>query len=252
MRCSTCRGATFGRLECQRPPLLARSTRISIAVRAQTEEESTSRRLALAFVASGGVLLAASGSSQAAYGDAANIFGRTTNTSEFVPYAGEGFAIQLPSKWGPSKELDFAGIQLRYEDNFDPLSHVAVIKKPTDKKSMEEFGTPEQFLKDQRYLFGKQVFSGETISEGGFAPGRVSAASILESGSSKDSKGKTYYNYAVLTRSADNTEGGRHNLISAAVGNGNLYLMRVQIGDKRWFKGADKYGRGVYDSFTVA
>ena len=29
------------------------------------------------------------------------------NTAGFVPYAGEGFAILLPSKWNPSKEDDF-------------------------------------------------------------------------------------------------------------------------------------------------
>jgi hypothetical protein len=45
----------------------------------------------------------------AAYGDAANVFGRVTNKSGFVPYAGEGFAVLLPSKWNPSKEKDFGG-----------------------------------------------------------------------------------------------------------------------------------------------
>lgn len=31
----------------------------------------------------------------------------------FVPYAGEGFALLLPSKWNPSKEQDFPGTILR-------------------------------------------------------------------------------------------------------------------------------------------
>ena len=31
----------------------------------------------------------------------------------FVPYAGEGFALLLPSKWNPSKERDFPGVELR-------------------------------------------------------------------------------------------------------------------------------------------
>lgn len=31
-----------------------------------------------------------------------------------MPYAGEGFALLLPSKWNPSKELDFPGVELRY------------------------------------------------------------------------------------------------------------------------------------------
>lgn len=32
----------------------------------------------------------------------------------FVPYAGEGFALLLPSKWNPSKEKDFPGVVLRW------------------------------------------------------------------------------------------------------------------------------------------
>ena len=43
---------------------------------------------------------------------------------------------------------------------------------------------------------------------------------------------------------ADGDEGGRHQLITAAVGNGTLYILKVQIGDKRWFKGAKKDAEG--------
>ena len=31
----------------------------------------------------------------------------------FVPYAGEGYALLLPSKWNPSREKDFPGVELR-------------------------------------------------------------------------------------------------------------------------------------------
>ena len=51
---------------------------------------------------------------------------------------------------------------------------------------------------------------------------------------------------------ADGDEGGRHHLITATVGGGNLYLLKVQIGDKRWFKGAKTYAYGIIDSFNVA
>ena len=51
---------------------------------------------------------------------------------------------------------------------------------------------------------------------------------------------------------ADGNEGGRHNLIAATVNGGELWICKVQIGDKRWFKGANKSGRSVFDSFTVA
>ena len=43
--------------------------------------------------------------------------------------------------------------------------------------------------------------------------------------------------YELLTRTADGNEGGRQQLLTATVGNGNLYICKVQIGDKRWFKG---------------
>lgn len=56
----------------------------------------------------------------------------------------------------------------------------------------------------------------------------------------------------VMVTAADGNEGGRHHLITAAVGNGNLYIMKVQIGDKRWFKGARKDAEGAWNSFTVA
>lgn len=237
------RALTAGRVA-QRP-----APRASVAVRAHKEE--VPRRAALSMIA-GGALLAATNPSEAAYGDAANIFGKTTNVTGFIPYAGDGYALLLPAKWNPSKEQEFEGIQLRYEDNGDTVNNLMVITKKTDKKSITDFGSPEEFLKKNGYLFGAQVFSGETISEGGFAPNRVSAASILDASTTTDKKGKTYYQYDVLTRAADGDEGGRHQLIRATTSNGRLFLLKVQIGDKRWFKGADKFGIGVAESFTVA
>lgn len=55
----------------------------------------------------------------------------------------------------------------------------------------------------------------------------------------------------MLTRTADGEEGGRHQLVAATVSQGNLYLLLVRCGDKRWFKGADKVVKGTWDSFTV-
>jgi hypothetical protein len=52
------------------------------------------------------------------------------------------------------------------------------------------------------------VRTGETISEGGFAPGRVSAASLLEAGEATDKKGKKYYKYEFLTRSGEGPPAG--------------------------------------------
>ena len=85
---------------------------------------------------------------------------------------------------------------------------------------------------------------------GGFAPGKVSVANVLTVGS-KSSGGKTYYQYEVLTRTADGDEGGRHHLFSATVSNGKLYILKMQAGDKRWFKGVEREAKRVQDSFSV-
>lgn len=99
--------------------------------------------------------------SQAAYGDAARVFaGNVTNKSGasaskcftpplwqqpglaralslflcctlclaaagFVPYAGEGFAVLIPSKWNPSKEQDFPGTVLRCASAQPPAAQPA-------------------------------------------------------------------------------------------------------------------------------
>ena len=34
-------------------------------------------------------------------------------TAGFVPYAGDGYALLLPGKWNPSKEREFAGMDVR-------------------------------------------------------------------------------------------------------------------------------------------
>merc|ERR1719298_186202 len=190
--------------------------------------------------------------SLAAYGDSANVFGKITNKSGFVAYAGEGYSLLLPSKWNPSKEKDFPNIALRYEDNFDAVNNLVVIKEKTDKGRIEDFGSPEQFLNAFSYLLGQQSYAGKTISEGGFAPDRVSSASLLDLETTTDKKGNTVYRYNILSRTADGDEGGRHQLISATVSGGILYILKVQVGDKRWFKGVKKEAEGVFNSFVVA
>ena len=170
----------------------------------------------------------------------------------FTPYAGEGFALLLPAKWNPSKEQDFPGIVLRYEDNGDAVNNLIVLQQKVGKNSIEDLGSPDKFLQDNAYLFGDQAaFSGNTRSEGGFAANKVSAASVLDVSEATDKSGKKYYKFEVLTRSADGDEGGRHHLIAATVSKGDLYLLKVQVGDKRWFKGVKTEAMGTWNSFTV-
>jgi photosystem II oxygen-evolving enhancer protein 2 len=96
---------------------------------------------------------------------AANVFGKQKPSTEYIAYSGDGFKLLIPSKWNPSKEREFPGQVLRYEDNFDANSNVSVIVQPTTKKTITEFGSPEEFLAQVDYLLGKQAYSGKTASE---------------------------------------------------------------------------------------
>ena len=71
-------------------------------------------------------------------------------------------------------------------------------------------------------------------------------------GTTKDKKGLEYYTLDILTRTADGDEGGKHNLIKATISGGKLWILKIQVGDKRWIRGVDKEALAVFDSFTVS
>merc|ERR1739845_16536 len=102
--------------------------------------ENKSRRALLSAVSVASLILC-SCPSFAAYGDSANVFGKVTNKSGFVAYSGEGFSLLLPSKWNPSKEKEFSDIVLRYEDNFDAVTNMIVIKGKAEKSRVEDYGS---------------------------------------------------------------------------------------------------------------
>jgi len=77
---------------------------------------------------------------------AANVFGKPKTNTDFLPYNGDGFKVQVPAKWNPSKEIEYPGQVLRFEDNFDATSNLNVMVTPTDKKSITDYGSPEEFL----------------------------------------------------------------------------------------------------------
>ncbi|KAK9155220.1 hypothetical protein Sjap_002700 [Stephania japonica] len=214
-------------------------------------QDPVSRRLALTVLIGAAAIGTKVSPADAAYGEAANVFGKPKANTDFLAYNGEGFKLLIPAKWNPSKEVEFPGQVLRYEDNFDSNSNVSVMVTPTDKKSIIDYGSPEQFLAQVDYLLGKQAYSGKTESEGGFDPDAVATANILES-ASPTVNGKQYYSLSVLTRTADGDEGGKHQLITATVSNGKLYICKAQAGDKRWFKGARKFVESAASSFNVA
>lgn len=228
-----------------------------LVVRAQKQSEdgevtpAVSRRLALSVLLGAAAIGSKVSPADAAYGESANVFGKPKTNTEFFPVVKDDFKIIVPSKWNPSKEIEYPGTVLRYEDNFDATSNVNVMITPTTKKSIKDYGSPEEFLSQVDYLLGKQAYFGNTDSEGGFDSGSVATANILET-STQTINGKDYYNISVLTRTADGDEGGKHQLISATVSDGKLYICKAQAGDKRWFKGAKKFVEGTLSSFNVA
>jgi len=58
----------------------------------------------------------------------------------------------------------------------------------------------------------------------------------------EEREGKSYYRVSLLSRTADGDEGGEHQLFTAAVSNGKLYILKLQAGDKRWFRGQEVRG----------
>ncbi|KAL3502462.1 hypothetical protein ACH5RR_036911 [Cinchona calisaya] len=212
---------------------------------------AVSRRLALTVLIGAAAVGSKVSPADAAYGEAANVFGKPKLNTDFIPYTGSGFNLSIPSKWNPSKEVEYPGQVLRYEDNSDTTTNVCVLITPSDKKSITDFGSPEEFLSKVDYLLGKQVYFGKTEAEGGFEPNAVAAANILEI-STPVIGGKQYYILSVLTRTADGDEGGKHQLIRATVSDGKLYICKAQAGDKRWFKGARKFVESTSSSFSVA
>ncbi|XP_015167261.1 oxygen-evolving enhancer protein 2, chloroplastic-like isoform X1 [Solanum tuberosum] len=127
-----------------------------------------SRRLALTLLIGVASISSKVSPADAAYGESANVFGKPKKNTDFLPYNGDGFKLQIPSKWNPSKEVEYPGQVLRYEDNFDATSNVVVTITPTDNKSITDYGSPQQFLSQVDYLLGKQAYFGKTDSEGGF------------------------------------------------------------------------------------
>uniref|UniRef100_A0A0F7H1F2 23 kDa subunit of oxygen evolving system of photosystem II n=2 Tax=Pelargonium TaxID=4030 RepID=A0A0F7H1F2_9ROSI len=224
-----------------------------VVCKAQKQEDagSVSRRLALTVLIGTAAVGSKVSPADAAYGEAANVFGKPKTNTDFLPYVGDGFKIMIPAKWNPSKEVEFPGQVLRYEDNFDVTSNVTVMVTPTDKKSITDYGSPEQFLTQVDYLLGKQAYFGKTDSEGGFDSGSVATANILDT-ATPVVDGKQYYYISVLTRTADGDEGGKHQIVTATVKDGKLYICKAQAGDKRWFKGAKKFVENTVTSFSVA
>ena len=95
-------------------PVAAPRRAVRVSAAASPEGVVSRRGAALSLAAAAAALLVKPSASQAAYGEAANVFGgEPTNDSGFVPYSGDGFALLLPASWGPGKERAYPGSVLR-------------------------------------------------------------------------------------------------------------------------------------------
>jgi photosystem II oxygen-evolving enhancer protein 2 len=70
----------------------------------------------------------------------------------FVTKSYEGFKLDVPSKWVPSREREFPGTILKYEDNFDSVTNFVVSVVPSSKGSIKDYGSPEKFLEEVSLL----------------------------------------------------------------------------------------------------
>jgi len=224
----------------------------TLQVRARAGDQDDISRRSVGAILTGGLLALNSKPAEAAFGEAAKVFGsKPTNASGFVPYKADDFSLLLPARWVPTSERDNANVTLRYEDTY-PANNLLVYRAKTSKNKISDFGDPTNFLKDVTFLFGDNAWQGVTRSEGGFKANQVSSAVLLDAENVKGPDNKEHLNLHVLIRSADGNEGGRHHIISAAVNQGQLYIMKAQIGDKRWNKGGSRDAKMLQQSFAVA
>lgn len=140
-----------------------------------------------------------------------------------------------------------------FTDSFDTITTLSITRfRGQNHSSVKDYGTLVQLLEQYPYVLGVQSFEGKTMSEGGFSDNKVVTATLVDS-KEEAVDGKVYFKYNLLTRTADGDEGGKHQLLSFAVGSdGCLYLYKVCVGEKRWIKGGSKLVLGSWDSFRVA
>ncbi|CAA7037878.1 unnamed protein product [Microthlaspi erraticum] len=165
-----------------------------------------------------------------------------------MPYTGEGFKIEIPSKWNPSKEIEYPGQLLRYEDNFDATSNVSVMVTPTDKKSITDYGSPEEFLSQVSALFIQQQQQKSNqmgINTADVIMYLVSLCRSIVSLESKLSLAKQPLRLFPFHELA-------FSKLLMEMNGGKLYICKAQAGDKRWFKGARKFVENAATSFSVA
>ncbi|CAM6104395.1 unnamed protein product [Calypogeia fissa] len=170
---------------------------------------------------------------------------------------GDGFHVQLPSDWHMhDTQGRLYGTILRYEDKRDPTTNVVVLRSPTSKSRTGK--KPEDWIREQAYLLSGsnepiQFQSGDDGKDAGrkFPGGKISIAKVLSADKPKYKQGLTYYNYEILTKQGGGQKDALHQLVSAVVNNGNLYMCRVQTDEGRWQGDLRSMAQLIVDSFQI-
>lgn len=145
-----------------------------------------------------------------------------------VKDTGDKYLFAYPFGW---QEVTVDGADVVYKDIIEPLESVSVTLVPTDKKTLNEFGTAEEVAETlaTRVLTSPnqevKVLRTQTVAK----------------------EGKTYYQFEFTSKASNYT---RHALASVTVADGKFYTLVTGANEKRWNKMKDKL-QTVVDSFQL-
>lgn len=212
------------------------------------------RRAAAGALAGAFALSMRADEAQAAYGQSANVFKSSKETSDgdFSLYTADNYSILIPQRgYNPSPPeylSEWPGIDLRWEDfNSTDYANVTITVKDGEKTLEPQ---------DLAFMFGESTWAGfgeyssTDLTKKQGESSAIFAANVLEK-TNKTVDGKNIQIFELLTRTVDGSQGGRHHLIAAGTKGGKTYIAKYTCGDKHWAANR-KTAFKVRDSFKIA
>lgn len=138
------------------------------------------------------------------------------------------YAFLYPFGW---QEVAVRGQDVVYKDVIEPLESASVTIINTEKKSLAEFGSPQEVAE----TLAERVLSSPTQKI------------KLLNATSRDTDGKTYYTFEFLAQAPNFT---RHALGTVAIANGKFYTLTTGANERRWGKMEEKL-KIIADSFIT-
>lgn len=197
-------------------------------------------------------LLATPPSAQAAYGQSANVFKKSKETTQgdYKEYTTDAYSILIPQRgFNPMPEStlgEWPGMEFKWED-FDATDYANVTVTVMEGSSLPK---PE----DLKFMLGQSTWEGfgeySTVNYADKGSSDLSAGNVLDA-KVLNQDGTDYAIYELLTRTVDGSQGGRHHLMSCAVKGGKVYIAKFTCGDKHWAHN-QTIAYKTRDSFRVA